>query len=84
VVLTLRRQKIDPMPRENFDPPAGRSADPISPPRQDDYLVEGEEPSEGWSPATRIINGLQVLLIIVIAVLSLALFWMLGQTFNIL
>ena len=61
-----------------------QNVDPITPPGQDDYLVESDEPSGRRNTAARIVHGLQILLIIVMAVLSLALFWVLGETFNIL
>ena len=50
----------------------------------DHYLVEGEQPVEQSSVVDRVINSLQILLILVLAVLSLAVFWLLGLLFNIL
>jgi hypothetical protein len=59
-----------------------RDVDPIRPRTQDDYLVEGEQQLDQPTAAARLIQTLQILLIIVLAVLSLAVFWMLGLLFN--
>jgi|HubBroStandDraft_4_1064222.scaffolds.fasta_scaffold2719110_1 hypothetical protein len=58
-----------------------RDADPAGRPL-DDYLVEGERQPDGPSIGARFIYGLQVALIIVMAVLSLAVFWLLGLWLN--
>jgi hypothetical protein len=54
-----------------------READPTGRP-MDDYLVEGERQPAGPSIAARIVYVLQVALIIIMAVLSLAIFWTIG------
>ena len=59
-----------------------RNVDPIGPP-SDDYLVEGEQLSDQPTTAAQIIQVLQVLVIVALAVLSLAVFWLLGVLFNI-
>lgn len=61
---------------------AMRRSDPIS--QSDDYLVEGDQPVEQPSVVDRIIHSLQIVLVLVLAVLSLAVFWLLGLLFNIL
>lgn len=60
-----------------------RNTGPISP-RSDDYLVEGEQVIAPPSVTDRVLNSLQILLILVLAVLSLGVFWLLGLLFNIL
>jgi hypothetical protein len=60
-----------------------RDDEPISAPT-DDYLVEGEEQPNRPTAGARIAHGLQIALIIALAVLSLAIFWVLGLMFNIL
>ena len=60
-----------------------RNVDPIGPPRNDDYLVEGDQEIAQPSTAARLVQTLQVLLILVMAVLSFAVFWLLGLLFNI-
>jgi hypothetical protein len=50
----------------------------------DHYLVESDQAIEQPSAVDRIIHALQLVLIIVLAVLSLAVFWLLGLLFNIL
>jgi hypothetical protein len=50
----------------------------------DDYLIVGEEEDERPSAGTRIVHGLQFVLILVLAALSLAVFWLIGMMLNIL
>jgi hypothetical protein len=50
----------------------------------DDYLVEGEEQLEQPTIGAQAVQGLQIMLIGVMAVLSLGIFCMLGLLFNIL
>jgi hypothetical protein len=69
--------------REEYERRPMRSRDPIVP-RDDDYLVEGEELTEQPSTAARLVQTAQILLIIVLAVLSLAIVWLLGVVFNVL
>ena len=60
------------------------NVDPVGPPRNDDYEVEGEEQIAPAPPSSaRLIQTLQVLLILVMALLSFAIFWLLGLLFNI-
>jgi hypothetical protein len=59
-----------------------RDVDPIAP-RKDDYLVEGEQQLEGPTVGARVIHGLQIITIIVIAALSLAVFWVVGLILHI-
>jgi hypothetical protein len=59
-----------------------RDVEPISPPT-DDYLVEGEEESNRPTAGAQVVRVLQILLILVLAALSLAVFWVLGLLFNI-
>ncbi len=82
MALTLRRRKIVPMPRRDFDPPVGRGADPFDRP-SDDYLVEGDELPVRPSAVTQIAQFLQVILIVVLGVLSLAVFWLMGLLLNV-
>jgi hypothetical protein len=76
-----RRRSIDPMPRRNLDM-AIRGADPMRGP-SDDYLVEGTEEPVRPSATAQVAQFLQVILIAVIAVLSLAVFWLVGTLLNI-
>lgn len=47
-------------------------------PRGDDYLVEGEGPSDKPAVGLQIVRVLQGLLVIVLALLSVAVMWMVG------
>jgi len=58
-------------------------AQPIDEP-PDDYLVEGDEEPDRQPTGARVIQGLQVLLIAILAVLSLAVFWLIAMMLNIL
>lgn len=78
----LRRRRIAPMPRREMPLPP-RSRDPITP-RDDDYLVEGEEVAEQPSTAARVVDTAQIMLIVVMAVLALAIVWLLGVVFDVL
>ena len=48
-------------------------------PRGNDYLVVGETPDGAPSASLRIVRVLQGLLVIVLALLSLAVFWTFGM-----
>lgn len=50
----------------------------------DDYHVEGNRNADPPSVGARIVHALQILLVIFITALSLAIFWLLVVTFNIL
>lgn len=77
--LLRRRQRIAPL-RPDRDRRSRRNPDPIT--LDDDYLVEGEEVSDQPSTAARVVNTLQIVLIIVMAALALAIVWLLGVVFN--
>ena len=76
----LRRRRIAPM--REAPPRLTRTRDPITP-LSDDYLVEGEDVTDQPSTAERVVHSLQIVLIIVLAVLALAIVWLLGLVFNI-
>jgi hypothetical protein len=78
----LRRRRIAPMRLES-ERPAPRLRDPITP-VDDDYLIEGEDIDDQPPFAARVVNTLQIVLIIVAAILSLAIVWLLAVVFNIL
>jgi hypothetical protein len=83
MALTFRRRRsIDPMPRRNLDMAIRGGADPMRGP-SDDYLVEGTEEPVRPSVMAQVAQFLQVILIAVIAVLSLAVFWLVGTLLNI-
>jgi len=87
MALTLRwwrRQRIDPMPRREFQMAAPKgSAEPIAP-LADDYLVEGDEQPNQPSAMLQAVQFLQILLIGFMAVLSLAVFWLIAVMTNII
>jgi hypothetical protein len=60
-----------------------RGVEPISP-RSDDYHIEGEDAGDRPSHAARVVQGFQIVLIVVLAVLSFAVFWLIGLMLNIL
>jgi hypothetical protein len=78
-----RRNRIDPIPRRQFEMAMRGGADPITP-LSDDYLVEGDEQSNQPSAMLQVVQFTQILLIAVMAVLSLAVFWMIAVMLNIL
>jgi hypothetical protein len=80
MALTLR-PNVDPTVRPDVDPALRRGVDPAGR-RADDYLVEGEEEFVRPSSGSRIVNALQILLILMLAVLSFAIFWVVGLLFN--
>ena len=53
-------------------------------PRGDDYLVEGEGPSETPPLALRVVRLLQGVVVVVLALLSLAVFWTVGVVLGVL
>jgi hypothetical protein len=59
-----------------------QDAEPISG-QADDYLVEGDTEVQP-TPALRAVQGLQFLVVVVLAVLSFAVFWLVGVLLNIL
>lgn len=83
MALTLPRRRAAPIPpREAAEPPANRDADPVDLP-PDDYLIEGEDLPAPLPKAARLVQTLQVVLILIIAALSLAIFWLMGLALNI-
>ena len=87
MALTLRwwrRQRIDPMPRREFQMAVPRgAAEPVAP-LSDDYLIEGDEEPNRPSVMLQVAHFLQILLIVVMAVLSLAVFWLIAVMLNII
>ena len=77
----LRRQRIAPMPLEAERAPR-QSLNPAR--RDDDYLIDGDDLADRPSMGARVVNTTQILLIIVMAILALAIVWLLGVMFNIL
>ena len=63
-------------------PPLRREIAPGSQLPADDYLVEGATEPETPSAALRVVHGLQVVLVIVLAALSFAVFWLVGTILN--
>ena len=53
-------------------------------PLGDDYLIDGEGGAGRPRPIARIARGLQAILFVVLAILSLALFWVVGLMLGIL
>lgn len=82
LTLLRRRRGIAPM-REEYERRPPRTRD-LMVPRDDDYLVEGEEVAEQPSTAARAANTAQIVLIIVMAILALAIVWLLGVVFDVL
>jgi hypothetical protein len=70
------RARIQPMP---ITP---RTGDMLIGPA-DDYHVEGVGAGERPSAGSRLIQGLQVAVIFVVAILSFAVFWLIGVMLNI-
>ena len=84
MALTFRRRRIQPMPTPRRTAEAVmRHDDPIGP-LSDDYLVDGTEEPARPSTAAQVVHFLQIVLILVMAVLSFAIFWLVGIAFNIL
>jgi hypothetical protein len=81
--LRWRRQRIDPMPRREFEMAVRGGAEPIAT-LSDDYLVEGDEQPNQPSAMLQAVQFLQVLLIAVMAALSLAVFWLIAVMLNII
>lgn len=82
MALTLtRRRRIAPMQQEFARRPLPQAA-PLAPP-DDHYHIEGETIEERPSVASQVVRFLQVLLILVVAILSAGIVWMLGAIFRI-
>ncbi|HTQ33981.1 MAG TPA: hypothetical protein VMI30_07415 [Stellaceae bacterium] len=83
MALTFRRRRIQPMPTARRTAEmVMRRGDPISP-MSDDYLVEGTEEPARPSTGAQVAHFLQIVMIFVMAVLSFAIFWLVGIAFNI-
>jgi hypothetical protein len=54
--------------------PGAEQHDPLG----DDYLIEGEGPAERSRAGLQIVRGVQAVLVVVLALLSLTMFWMIG------
>ena len=79
-----RRGGIAPMRQRDLGPaPRGVPLDDIEP-LSDDYLVEGDETPYQPSAVAQTAQLLQVVLIAIMAVVSLAVFWIAAQLLNIL
>jgi hypothetical protein len=79
-----RRQRIDPMPRHEFQMAVARGAGAPVAPLSDDYLIEGDEEPNRPSVLLQIAHFLRILLIVVMAILSLAVFWLIAVMLNII
>lgn len=71
------------MPRRELEMAMRGGGDAVAP-LSDDYLVEGDEAPNRPSAMLQVTQFLQVLLIAVMAVLSLAVFWLIAVMLNIL
>ena len=71
------------MPRRELEMAMRGGADPIAP-LSDDYLVEGDEQPNQPSAMLQVAQFLQILLIAVMGILSLAVFWLIAVMLNIL
>ena len=82
MALTLRRrERLRPMRDVGPFPRGGAAPVAVS---ADDYLVEGEHEPHQPTAVDRVLSTLQIVLIILMAVLSLAVFWTLGVILSIL
>ena len=86
--LDWRRRRILPMPgrllrgRPSAPPPPPLAPDLAEELPPDDYLVEGEELPVRPTPASQLVQGIQFFLIVLMAVLSLSIFYLLGVVLN--
>jgi hypothetical protein len=71
------------MPRRELEMAMRSGADPVAT-LSDDYLVEGDEQPNQPSAMLQAVQFLQVLLIAVMGVLSLAVFWLIAVMLNII
>ena len=65
------------LPRQTTEQPAAVAI------ARDDYLVMGDPEPDRPGVGARIVHGLQILLILVLAVLSFAIFWVVGLLLNV-
>ena len=79
----LRRQtNRDPWPSMAQETAPMRGAvEPDSVPA-DDYAVEGDRTFERPTATGRVVHALQIVLIVLVAVLSFAMFWLIGLMLN--
>jgi hypothetical protein len=78
------RQRIDPMPRREFQMAVPRGAAMPAGALSDDYLIEGDGEPNRPSVMLQIVRFLQILLVVLMAVLSLAVFWLIAVMLNII
>jgi hypothetical protein len=76
-----RRDHIMPMRSDGMSTMPGGIELAVPP---DDYHVEGETVTVQPTTATRVVHGLQLALIVILAVLSFAIFWLIGLMLDIL
>jgi hypothetical protein len=83
-MLNRLRRNRDPWPpmASGTAPALQRGIEPGGVPA-DDYMVEGDRTYQPPSVGGRVVHGLQILLIVILAVLSFAVFWLIGLMFNI-
>jgi hypothetical protein len=61
---------------------ARRNDDAIASSRGD-YVIVGDDEADRPTAGSRILHGLQIIMIIVLAVLSFAIFWVIGLLLNV-
>ncbi len=61
---------------------ARRNDDAIASSRGD-YVIVGDDETDRPTAGSRILHGLQIIMIIVLALLSFAIFWVLGLILNV-
>jgi hypothetical protein len=87
MALTFGRRRAGPtampMPRRDLDMAMRASLEPTGP-RDDDYLIEDGQGPARASVMSRVVRLLQIVLTAILAVLSFAIFWLLGMMLNIL
>jgi len=85
MALTLLRWRAAPPPTpETAEPPPNFSAEPPADLPPDDYLIEGEDLPEPVPNSARLVHTLQIVLILIIAALSFAIFCLMGLVLNLL
>ena len=85
MALTFGRRRVEPtaLPPRNLDIPM-RGGPDATEPVDDDYLIEDDETSTRPSAMLQVVRLLQIVLVAILAVLSFAIFWLLGVMLNIL
>lgn len=77
MALTLSRRR-DALPMQPAEGPQ------LSHEPADDYFIDGREIDDRPSVAARVVHGLEILLIVVMAALVLAIVWVLGVVLNLI